>query len=69
MKTFSQKGQGLVEYALLFGFIGAIFLFVFTHGGLISLVRRTRLRAELLLTTRHRQAEMIPRRLHRVIKL
>ena len=33
MKTFSQKGQGLVEYALLFGFIGAIFLFVFTHGG------------------------------------
>lgn len=32
-KFFSQKGQGLVEYALLFGFIGAIFLFVFANGG------------------------------------
>ena len=28
----SQKGQGLVEYALLFSFVGAIFIFVFATG-------------------------------------
>lgn len=32
-KIFSQKGQGLVEYALLFGFIAAVALFVFAKGG------------------------------------
>lgn len=31
-KFLSQKGQGLVEYALLFGFVGAIFIFVFSTG-------------------------------------
>lgn len=31
-KLFSQKGQGLVEYALLFSFVGAIFVFVFANG-------------------------------------
>lgn len=30
---FPQKGQGHIEYALLFGFVGAIFLFVFASGG------------------------------------
>ena len=36
MKTsenFSQKGQGLLEYALLFGFVVAVFLIVFSDGG------------------------------------
>ena len=36
MKTsenFSQKGQGLLEYALLFGFVIAVFLFAFSDGG------------------------------------
>lgn len=32
-KILSQKGQGIVEYALLFGFVGAIFFFVFINGG------------------------------------
>lgn len=32
-KVLSQKGQGMVEYALLFGFVGAIFFFVFINGG------------------------------------
>ena len=32
-KSFSQRGQGLVEYALLFGFVGAIALFIFANGG------------------------------------
>ena len=31
-KFLSQKGQGLVEYALLFSFVGAIFIFVFANG-------------------------------------
>lgn len=33
MKTFNQKGQGLVEYALLISFVGAIALFVMINGG------------------------------------
>lgn len=34
MQTFlSQKGQGLVEYALPFSFVGAIFIFVFATDG------------------------------------
>ena len=33
MKKFSQKGQGLLEYALLFGFVAAVFLVVVTLGG------------------------------------
>ena len=33
MKVFSQKGQGLLEYALIIGFAAAIFIFVFSHGG------------------------------------
>lgn len=33
-KIFPQKGQGLVEYALLFGFVGAIAAFIFFNGGL-----------------------------------
>ena len=32
-KISSQKGQGMVEYALLLGFVGAIFFFVFINGG------------------------------------
>jgi Flp pilus assembly pilin Flp len=32
-KNFSQKGQGLVEYALLIGFVGALALFVMMNGG------------------------------------
>lgn len=32
-KILSQKGQGLVEYALLIGFVGAIALFVMINGG------------------------------------
>lgn len=32
-KIFSQKGQGLVEYSLLFSFVCAVFIFVFSHGG------------------------------------
>ncbi|MBR4642765.1 MAG: hypothetical protein IKO74_08630 [Selenomonadaceae bacterium] len=33
MKNFSRKGQGLVEYALLLGFVAAIALFVTINGG------------------------------------
>ncbi len=33
MKNFSQKGQGLLEYALLFGFVVAVFLVGFSEGG------------------------------------
>ena len=32
-KFFTQKGQGLVEYALLFGFVAAVALIVFLKGG------------------------------------
>ena len=32
-KNFSQKGQGLLEYALLFGFVIAVFLVGFSEGG------------------------------------
>ena len=32
-KIFTQKGQGLVEYALLFGFVAAVALIVFAKGG------------------------------------
>ena len=32
-KKFSQKGQGLLEYALLFGFVIAVFLVGFSEGG------------------------------------
>lgn len=32
-KIFSQKGQGLLEYALLFGFVVAVFLIGFSEGG------------------------------------
>ncbi|MBR4903203.1 MAG: hypothetical protein IKZ53_00865 [Selenomonadaceae bacterium] len=32
-RIFSQKGQGLVEYALLFSFVFAIFIISFTKGG------------------------------------
>ena len=32
-KISSQKGQGMVEYALLLGFVGAIFFLVFIKGG------------------------------------
>lgn len=32
-KIFSQKGQGLVEYALLIGFVGAIAIFAMMNGG------------------------------------
>ena len=33
MKNFRQKGQGLVEYALLIGFAGAFIVFVMINGG------------------------------------
>lgn len=33
-KIFSQKGQGMVEYALLIGFVAALAIFVFAKGGL-----------------------------------
>ena len=32
-KIFTQKGQGLIEYALLFGFVAAVALIVFVKGG------------------------------------
>ena len=32
-KFFSQKGQGMVEYALLIGFVAALAIFVFIKGG------------------------------------
>ena len=32
-RIFSQKGQGMVEYALLFTFVAAIFVFSFMKGG------------------------------------
>lgn len=37
----SQRGQGLVEYALLFGFVGAFAAFVFFNGGLGGSISNT----------------------------
>lgn len=34
LKNFSQKGHGLLEYALLFGFVAAVFLIGFSDGGI-----------------------------------
>ena len=38
-RNFSQKGQGLLEYALIFGFVVAVFLIVFSDGGFGETIR------------------------------
>lgn len=38
---FSQKGQGVVEYALLLGFVGIVIIALYQEDGLTNVFRNT----------------------------